>query len=476
MNKIFENWIKISAVLVISCALNLISSSMTLVYAEFALRVEPFDGSFDLRFDKIDQLEPFAKEKEVTVTITTDIGKRYQLFQAVLIPLTNLEGETLPRGALTMYTLRSSNRYGTLDLDAGVPVTVGRRRIYTSDERGLSDSFTIVYALDYSLVNKPGLYRGRLNFFLEPIDSTQAPRTVELDVEADIAIPAKTEVATLTGSKTIYLESPPEQALPAEITISIQGQRAGQYRILQELEPPLNLEAEELTKGIFYSLTGGKNGILAHSGEIILKPGETVIYTSDRRGSDDEIDIAYQLQEGLQAGRYRGRINYYIESPALPGQRALIDTLQLDVNIKSIFEIRVTPESGGIIEFRDVAERKVQETEVLIEINTNLARPYQVSQDVASLLTSKDGKVISEGYFKFTTRPADDIQDGRVKGILKYPASSPVEVGGTTLFISNKRGEPDRFKVIYELTAPPDQRGGDYTTRINYSLSQIEIQ
>jgi len=42
-----------------------------------------------------------------------------------------------------------------------------------------------------------------------------------------------------------------------------------------------------------------------------------------------------------------------------------------------------------------------------------------------------------------------------------------------SLFISDEKGSPDKFKVIYELSIPPDLKAGDYSTRITYSITAI---
>ncbi len=456
-------------VLLMVCFLNIESA-----WAVFNLSVTPYERGYELRFEKADQISPVEVEKGVTIAVNTDIGKRYQVVQTLLEPLINEEGAFLPMEAFAVYTLQGSNRLGTMGLDSEVTLRRGRTLIYTSNQAGDNDSFVIVYSLDYSLVSKPGLYRGRLNFSLEPIDSTQEPVMVTLDVEASVEASSKIELKTLSGGKTLELEAPERKALPAEATISIQGQRQGQYRIFQMPEPLMGPEGEELTDGVYFSVEGGKNGVLAQAGETALRQDRrTLLYTSSPRGMDDQIIITYSLKEGLKSARYRGKISYYIEGPFTYPQGGRIDTLQLDVNIKPIFEIKITPETGGLIEFRDVKSGKIQESEVLIEINSNLGRSYQVSQNVLSALINEDGKAIPEGFFKLITKEADGKKEIGAKGVLKYPSKSNVELGETVLFISNNRGDPAGFRVIYELNVPFAQRAGNYTTRINYSLFEI---
>lgn len=440
-------------------------------YAEFNISVRPYDGGFELRFAEIERFSPIDTEKEVTVTVNSDIGKRYQVIQSLLDPLTNTEGVTLPGEAFTIYTLKGSNATGTLGLDSAVPVMAGRTLIYNSNESGMSDSFTIVYTLRYSLVKAPGLYRGRLNFFLEPIDSTEAPATVKLDVEVDIEIPAKIEVSTLTGSKIITLELPEKETLPAEVTISIQGQQQGQYKILQVVEPLIDQEGKELTQGVYFLVKGGKNGIIAQAGETMLRQGRTLLYTSSSRGEDAEIKVTYSLKEGLKSARYRGKISHYIEGPVVYPKGGLIDALQLEVDIEPIFKLKAVPQMGSI-HFGDIRPGKLQQSEVLIEVETNLAEPYQVSQRLLSLLTNQQGQTVPQEAFTVRTVA---LEEKGAQGTLKYLLKTPAKEGQMVVFVSNSEGKPESFKIIYELnvTRRMDVKPGDYSAQIVYSMSAL---
>jgi hypothetical protein len=205
--------------------------------------------------------------------------------------------------------------------------------------------------------------------------------------------------------------------------------------------------------------------------------GQVLLYTSDGLGADDDLEITYNLKEGLMAGEFRGSISYYIESPFSTSLRSgLIDTLQVEADIEPQFELSVAPEEGSSVAFRNVKEGEVQEIVVVIEVKSNLAKPYQVTQYLSSQLTTKEGQAIPKGYFKFITLASDEKTGTKAKGTVKVPAKTDVETNETVIFASNHQGEPDAFRVAYELTGPPDQLGGDYTAGIHYSLSQLDIQ
>ncbi|MFH1245126.1 MAG: hypothetical protein V1662_01425, partial [Candidatus Omnitrophota bacterium] len=257
-------------------------------WAAFNLNVSPYDGSFELRFSESDRFQTTGK-KEVTVQVSSDIGKRYQVTQTLLAPLASAEGVFLPPDAFTVYTLKGSNSSGTLGLDSAVPVGLGRAIIYTSGGTGENDTFTLVYTLKYSLVEKSGLYKGRLSFFLEPMDSTQPPVSAALDIELDIQAPSQTEVSLLSGGHTISLSAPEERGLPAEVTISVKGQSAGQYQIFQLVDLSMSPDAEGLLENVYFSSRGAKNGVLAETGKSPLTAGRALIYTSNPAAADDKI-------------------------------------------------------------------------------------------------------------------------------------------------------------------------------------------
>lgn len=436
-------------------------------FAAFSLSVSPYDGSFELRFEESDRFQTTAK-KEVTVQVTSDIGKRYQVTQTLLSALASAEGVFLPQDAFTVYTLRGSNARGTLGLDSAMPVGLGTTTLYTSDETGQGDTFTLVYTLHYSLVEQGGLYKGRLSFLLEPIDSTQSPVRATLDIELNIKTSAQVEVSLLSGGNTINLSAPDERGIPAEVTISIKGQPAGQYQIFQQVELPLGPDTEKLLDNVYFSSKGAKNGVLAQTGKTPLTAGRALIYTSNPAAADEQIVLTYGLNAGTTAGRMSGKINYYIESPA---QSALIAGIDIEVEVAPVFKLSATPEGRGI-SFADVVPGQLQEREITIEIDSNLGKPYQVSQRFSSLLTNQQGETISPEAFTLKTAA---LPGKTVKGTMKYPQDTPVQEGETALFISDAEGEAQTFKIIYQLNVGRHTqiKSGDYSAQVVYSMSAL---
>lgn len=439
-------------------------------YAAFSVSVTPFQGGFDLRFGKISVAEQ-ASNVEVVVSITSDIGKQYRLIQTLIEPLTNAQGNTmLSQKNLFVYGIRGSNKFGTLAVEEEIPVSLGRTILYTSNPTGESDSFTLVYGLRGPFEVPSGSYRGRIGFTLEPIDATQEPVTAILNIFAEIESESSIEIKTPTGSKSISLNAAREEARSSQVSVDILGGFGNQFKIIQSITEPLtSLDGKEFPYDVLSFVV---SGLEKGSGPTQLTPlsgHDEVIYTSNPQGDAESFTIEYNLGDlsGQKAGKYRTRIRYLLEGFGAGGM-GLIDTLDLEVENPPIFDLAITPELGGTIRFSEVTPLAPPKTyEVIFEIKSNLGRQYQVTQNTPSLLTNREGNIIPQKHF--TLRQ----EDLGTKGILKYPNKTELAIGRMVLFISDKEGSSDKFKVIYELESPRSVLSGDYSTTFTYSITEI---
>ncbi len=434
------------------------------VFAAFSLSVSPYEGGYDLRYGKVSM----TSGKEVVVSITSDIGKQYRLIQNLLEPLTSVEGITIPQNNFRIYAVRGTNKYGFLHVEQEIPASLDRTILYTSNTQGLSDSFTLVYVLD-PLNLQAGSYRGRIGFILESSDALQAPVSIVLNVYAEVEAEVAIEFTSVTGTKRIEMETQREEKSSFDLLVDIRGNLGSQFRIIQNISEPLtSTEGDELPLEVVnFFLQGVKKG----SGPIkpLALSNKTETYLSSLTGEAENFVVTYSLGnlEGQKEGRYKTNIRYFLEG-APPTKIKLLDTFSLEVFNQRIFDLTVTPELGGIIRFSDLRPLQPPRTqEVIIEIKTNTRRPYQISQNVISEFIDKEGNIIPQGYFKLSTASLD------TKGVLKYLKSTEVRKGEMVLFISDKEGTSDKFKIIYELNIPLDVKAGDYSTQIVYSILEI---
>ena len=443
-------------------------------FAAFNLSITPYEGGYDLRYGKVDSSLSWIN-KEVNVDIRSDIQKQYRLIQRLVAPLTNDEGDEIPLNDFRIYALRGTNKYGTLSVGEEVPVRLGRQIVYTSNQTGNSDSFILVYKLTVPLDQPAGSYRARINYILEPIDSLQEAVTVNLNIYAEIERESKIEITTAFGSRRIELKkSDREEDMHKEVLVNITGNLGGQFRIMQEIGEPLqNSAGERLSfESVGFKVQEAQKGIPGYIKYTPLSSNKQLLYTSGPRGEGDSFVIGYSLEDvdTEKAGRYVGSISYILEGGVFLKQ-GLIDTFPLEVDIPRILDIIIRPEVGGSIEFRDLRPQQPPKVnEVIIEVKTNVDKKYQVSQNILSELTSPEGNIISEEYFTLRTERTEGSTSA---GILKLPEKTVAEKGETVLFISNRYGDSDSFKVIYELSIPLNIRSGNYSTRITYSLSEI---
>ncbi|MFA5115352.1 MAG: hypothetical protein WC469_04740 [Candidatus Omnitrophota bacterium] len=442
-----------------------------LSYAEFSLSVRPYAGGYELRYDRMNVAEGRVN-REVTVTINSSIGKQYRLLQTFVQPLTNNDGGRIPTKDFLVYAIRGSNRYGTMNVIQEAPLYMDRQLLYTSDTSGSSDSFVLVYGLIPSSDFAPGYYRGRLAFILEPIDrsTNQQMVNVILDVSAQIEVNSSVEIKTATGSKDIILKAGEPLASSSEILFNIKGRFGKQFRILQLAEQPVSTNGNRLDwKAVTFSGSGASKGTVINV-TTPLSAMQQPVYNSSVGGDADSFTLTYGLGDisGQKTGTYRGRIKYILDGAGL-AQMQLIDTLNLEIDIPRIFDIEITPaDQKAALEFANLRpESEPQRNEINIKVSSNTGKQYQVTQNLYSELKNKEGETIRAKYFTLRTESID------TKGALKLNTPEAVKKGETVLFVSDKDGSSDEFRVIYELAPSRDLKYGNYSSAITYSLAEI---
>ena len=466
-------------------------SSVRPCFAAFSMTVEPYEGGYDLRFGRIDT-QDVKVVKEVTFTITTTIDKQYRVYQRLEKPFTTPDGIEIDKNQFKMYTLINSNSLGILERLEEFPVMYGDTVLYTSNTAGGGDSFRIVYTIDPSMNQVEGSYYGRMIYILRPIDSTQDEVTVTLQMYVDFTNEGSIEVTTESGFNSIRISSIDlnrETFKAPVIYINVNGNLGSTYRIYQKLNDTL-IKSEEgdlfdLQK-VEYKVTDINSGAVVKNGDLTELKIKSLVYTSDDLGLSNNIAIEYTSAQDFtqqKAGTYRGTINYYLEledSTSLI-ESGLVDYIDAEFEVEPIFRIiatsiteegEVVQEGGAQLQFGDVSYKTgPKESRVRIEIESNLEKPYLVSQKLTGILENDEGYVIPKELFTFELEKAGDIDTGAK---LKFEEEAIVDTeGDVTLFISNTNGDSDEFEVIYSLKTTRDTRGGSYSTGLSYYLGEL---
>lgn len=438
--------------------------------AEFSLSYRLTEGGYQL------ELSPTNQYKGVRIEVVSDVSTRYEVIARIIKPLENKDNSAIViRDNFVLRGLRGTNRFGNFRVPTEDTAVKSDEILYISDTAGDPDTFTLIYGIIQTQDIAPGNYFGRVSFTLRPIDSTMSIVTKILDIYVNIGQEGETkpviEIIPVSGLNTIILDSKKEEGMAFDVGAQINGRFNNLFSISQFLNKPLESnEGDQLDYRLINFETS--SGITKGMGVPLmpLSNQNQAIYTSTPSGEAPEsFVITYSLADisSQKAGIYSSNIQYYLEQTGKP--TTLLKSLYLKVEIERIFDITITPPNEkGTIEFKDVKPKEPpKKSEIIIAIKTNIGKKYQVSQNVYSQLTDKEGNIMPAKYFTLYTESLD------TKGTMMFTQKGEVKKGDTALFISDDKGSPDNFKAIYELVYPMDIKAGDYSTRITYSLSEI---
>ncbi len=456
--------------LVISLALVVSGIFCHQAQAAFDLSYMLDEGGSRLEFDRTN----FSRA--ITFTTLNDTGSRYEIRQRIESSLRSRDNPSVTiKDGFVVRGFRGSNKYGDLRLPTGDTIVRNDELIYVSNPAGAADSFTLVYAIANAQELAPGYYTGRISLVLNPIGSSQMPVTKVIEVYVTIPNDGgslSVSVAPAEGASAIIINPADENDLrgAANAVVTINSSFNGPFKIMQMLPGPIQSQDGKLldNNSLLFNIPDAKTGVAVNQPTALSSNIQT-IYSSRPDGSADKVfSIAYSLADPLSlvAGIYHSRIQYLLESS---GKQVNLGALDLEIRQERIFEISISPQDQRYsIDFANLKPSEGPRTnEVLIEVKSNLGRPYQVTQNVVSELANASGDKIPAQYFSLQT-----LAENNTKGNLKVASKIPVEKNNL-LFVSDLFGAPDKFKVIYELTCPVDLKAGNYSSRITYTLTEI---
>jgi len=431
--------------------------------ATLSLRVSPTDGGNTLRFGRIDS--PSRINKEVSITISTSEDKQYQVYQRVVEPFVNERGEYLDRDVIQATTSPGSNTMGTLQLQSIERLTLSDQLLYTSNDQGFADDFILIYQVDPEDVALSGNFLGKILYTLRPVGSSDEDQVV-LNVSLEAQSSDFTfDIETSSSGDMLRLDTDSELEETATVKFTYAGNRSELIKIYQEISQwPINESGQSLERdALIFSNLVVENGNVAVSDNKPIAQQRTLLYESD--ASSDEVELTYALSQQVNplSGSYGGFIQFIVES----AQHTQEYNLDLSVRIAPIFEITAQYPKDGMVFKRLLPDSAPQLKEVVVNVQSNLGRPYAVGQNTSGLLTNEEGKQINQEYF--TIKEELVIVEGSVEN----EEFIPIVEGDMPLFYSDKNGTSSEFKVIYRLKPYKNMNAGDYRTAVVYSLSEI---
>ncbi|MBF0511698.1 MAG: hypothetical protein HQL13_05135 [Candidatus Omnitrophica bacterium] len=368
--------------------------------ANVTLSANPVDGGSSLRFDRIAQSGPGNKQG-IRIRVMSSDRARYQVFQRVLEPIMDEKGETLNLQALETQTLANSNSYGTLYGQNGSFLTMSDQLVYSSSQNGESDAFIIGYSINRNIVNVAGSFRGRLAFTVRGLGNSAGDEAVvDIILQTSSLGGLQVSIKGAHHRNHVHVKETDITQKDADfVTISYSGNLGGQVKIYQELETvPQTTTDENLGKDVLQLDMEGQTEGLRTQGLNSLGTNRTLIYSGNK--AEDQFIIYFLINSAeaqkQAAGTYHGRIKYVVETDQ--GRQEF--PVNVQCQIAPVFLMNITSLSGGV-RFTHVLAGSVQEQEVVVNVLSNLHKPYQVLQELQTSITNKQGKEFDKKYFTF---------------------------------------------------------------------------
>jgi len=432
-------------------------------FAALSLSVNPEDGSNSLR---LEQPLGVQKTKQIRVRITSTDGKHYQVFQRLLEPIVNEKGESLDMQAIQTATISNSNASGTLYTQNVDRLSMGDQLLYSSGQGGESDGFTVAYSVQPGYPKAAGNFMGRLIF---TVRSSEEPSQGQAEVNIYLQSTSQWK-ADVQGGRSATLvrvnDTDTTEQTADFVKISFAGNSGGEVRIYQELSVvPQNADGQEFQpEGLLFYGSGRTDGLRAQT-PAALEANRQLLYSG--HNPEDNFLVYYLMDPRLvslqEPGEYGGKLKYTVETDKGPQEYSI----DLQCRIQPVFNMDVSVPPEGVSFPHVLATEPPQEKEVTVTVHSNLHKPYQVVQDLQSLMTNEKGKEIDKEYFTFRV----DVPPGQ-KGKTKYADFAPVAAGEYPIFYSDAKGSPATFKVVYKLQGYNQMNAGNYSAPIRFSLNQ----
>lgn len=433
-------------------------------HASLDFSIISVEGTNSIRFSRGDLSSGVTKE--VRVRITTSDNVQYQVFQQLVSPFVNQRGVTIDRPILLASILSGSNGSGTAYLSSYEPVNRGEQLLYTSSASGMSESFTIVYNVDSQYLSDSGSFTGLLQYTVRPVSGGQRQtRQTNVFIESNAELMVNAEGS---AAKNLVRIDTKENALPGHVTLSFSGNSGKNLAVYMEvLTYPINNLNFELESGILkVASEGAVNGVLSFQNVVDLPRNRVLVYKSTQQS--DSFSFRFLLSPDnlarLVAGSYRGMVRFSFETD----HDIKSFNIDLDIKVSPLFEIALDFPQGPISFNSIVLGIDSQIKEVDVQVRSNLHRPYAVKQRVSDLLVNEKGQPIPKEYFVFRQEFIDQSA-----GKLANIDFVPVVPGETSVFYSDVKGSPVKFKVFYRLTPYAGMNAGDYKTAIVYDLVEM---
>ncbi len=258
--------------------------------------------------------ERLAAQQALVFQISSNIGSTYRIFQQLTEPLVSAEGEILDDASFTFSP--SGNSEGSFGAGMNTKVPASQSLLYTSTEWGASDRFQVQYSLAPELSEKAGVYRGNLSFHVVSDSQHVSQEVINVPVSIEVETIFSLDVAFAHGRDLNFgaLKAGSERQ-ERQVAFKVHSNLGQPYQITQIV--PRKIMSEEGTaigNDNFKFFTENVRLGTASTSPRVVEPGESVIYTSDTKGTPEAFTVSYSLAvpTDSRAGSYTSEVKYSI--------------------------------------------------------------------------------------------------------------------------------------------------------------------
>jgi len=241
------------------------------------------------------------------------LGRQFRIVQAITEQPMSSNGEMLDWDAVTF--VGSGSKKGMV-VNEETPLSNRQQILYTSSVYGDSDDFTIEYRLSDTDIQKAGVYKSRIKFYLEEMGGKVKPLdtfglTIENSKIFDLNITPQDQRGNIEFRDLKPRDSPKQN----EVLIEIKNNTGKKYQVTQNIYSNLtDAEGNTIPEQYFTVKTESidTKGDLRFTQSTGAKKGDTVLFVSDDDGSLDKFRVIYELTVpwDIKAGDYSTRITY----------------------------------------------------------------------------------------------------------------------------------------------------------------------
>jgi hypothetical protein len=198
-----------------------------------------------------------------------------------------------------------------------VPVTQTQALIYASSESGGPDVLEIQCQLKPGSTPKAGIYSGNFTFKVES-KSPFVPQEViriPIRVEVDTIFYLDTEVEKGSALSFGTFKNPGEKH-EKQVLVTIHSNLGEPYQVTQILSKKLVNERGDVLPPSSFTFFGAEaqTGVLAVMSPAAVTEGESVVFTSDKKGTPQKFLLNYTLTlpKDARSGTYASEVKYSI--------------------------------------------------------------------------------------------------------------------------------------------------------------------